>query len=220
MTTVPEILYEDSEVAVVFKPTGMLTEGSSSHGEASLEAWAMGHWDERARCCHRLDRATSGAILIRKTRRWNAELAEIFAKRRIRKTYWALVEGVWPNTVTSIKTPIAASSSPKGRQEISEAGRPAHTTVRVLGSWPEGEISWLQLILKTGRTHQARVHCASVGCPILGDVDYGAKPHPAFFGLHAQELRFTHPATGKSLQVAAPPPESWQTTLAAMDSPK
>jgi len=211
-------LYEDADLAVVNKPSGVLTEGGSDF-ETSLESWAMQQFNERARCCHRLDRPTSGLILIRKNRRFNAELAAIFAERKVKKSYWALTEGLWPAGIHALTTAID-SSSQGGLYAISETGKAAKTTFRIRGLDRENDVSWLELLLKTGRTHQARVHCASVSCPILGDTAYGAKPRNDVFGLHARELKFTHPGTGELLSVVAEPPESWNQLIADMGRSK
>jgi RluA family pseudouridine synthase len=215
MDVAPGIIYEDDDLVVVNKPSGMLTEGDKS----GVEAWARGRFDNRARCCHRLDRATSGLILIRKNRRFNAELADLFARRLIKKTYWALVEGVWATGVNSINAPIARHPISL-RQEVSPDGKPAKTTCRLRGLSPIQQVSWVELILKTGRTHQARVHCAHVGCPILGDQLYGAVNPSDLFGLHARELRFIHPGTKEPLVVTADPPAAWASLMDTMRPPK
>lgn len=211
----PEVLFEDADLAGVFKPPGMLSEGDGT----SLEAWARRRWDERARCCHRLDKPTSGVILIRKNRRLNRELAELFANHRVRKSYWALTEGVWPAGVTSINSPLSPlPNSPL--QHVDASGKPAKTNIRVVGCTTHPPMFWLELILKTGRTHQARVHCASVDCPILGDTDYGASPRTDLFGLHARELKFRHPITRENVCIQADPPDAWGALLSEMVRPK
>ena len=215
MSSFPEILFQDEDLAAVSKPSGMRTEGGHSSTDLSLEAWAVSQFGERARCCHRLDRLTSGIILVRKNRRFNSELADIFAKRRIKKSYWALTEGRWPKGVTSIDAPIDQCS--KGSlQRICESGRPAKTTVRLRGFDPDNQVSWAELILKTGRTHQARVHCYHIGCPILGDIEYGAAERSDIFGLHARELKFIHPGTNETLILSAEPPDGWTAFIDAM----
>jgi 23S rRNA-/tRNA-specific pseudouridylate synthase len=102
-----------------------------------------------------------------------------------------------------------------GFSEVSEnEGKTAITTFRRLGCTKDEEFTWLELILKTGRTHQARVHCAHAKHPILGDSVHGDGTIAGFFGLHARELRITHPATGEALRWLAEPPVTWQPYLA------
>ncbi len=211
----PEILFEDADLAAVSKPSGMRTEGGHASTGLSLEDWAISHFGDRARCCHRLDRLTSGVVLIRKNRRFNSALAEMFAKRRIKKSYWALTEGRWPKGVNSVEAPIDRCAEGK-LQRVCESGKPAKTTIRIRGFDPDNHVSWVELILKTGRTHQARVHCSHIGCPILGDIDYGANERQGIFGLHARGLKFIHPGTQEALIVSAEPPAGWATFIDAM----
>lgn len=208
MSDSPEVVYEDADLAGVVKPSGMLSEGDRD----SLETWAQARWDERARCCHRLDKPTSGVILIRKNRRLNREVAELFANHRVRKCYWALTQGIWPKTTSSIELPIAPQGDGK-LQQVAPSGKPAKTSVRILGQIAAVPASWLELILKTGRTHQARVHCAAMHCPILGDAGYGALPRTDLFGLHARELRFIHPLTREHISIKSDPPSAWNALL-------
>lgn len=209
------MIYEDADLAGVVKPSGMLSEGDGS----SLEAWVQARWDKRAQCCHRLDRTTSGVMLIRKNRRLNRELADLFANHRVRKCYWALTDGLWPTGVTFVDAPI--SPLPETRlQRVDSSGKPARTSVRVFAQSTRLRLTWLELILKTGRTHQARVHCASMDCPIWGDTAYGAAPRADLFGLHARELRFIHPLTGENVTLTADPPPRWNGVLAGLRKPK
>jgi 23S rRNA-/tRNA-specific pseudouridylate synthase len=184
----------------------MLTEGGGDR-ETDLEQLATRLTGKPAFCCHRLDRLTSGVVLLRKNGRFNAELAGLFARHRARKLYWAVVEGAWPAGVNKIETQIA----PVGNgvwANVTTGGKPAVSTFHALAAPPAAGVSWLSVLLKTGRTHQARLHCRHAGCPIVGDTLYGAQPAD-FFGLHARELRFAHPATREEMQLVARPPAAW-----------
>jgi RluA family pseudouridine synthase len=206
MSLAPEILFEDTDLIAVNKPSGLLTEGGGER-EDDLEQVATRHCGKPVRCCHRLDRATSGVILLRKTARFNTALAELFASHRVRKFYWAIVEGAWPSGVTKVETQIAAAG-PGRFAKVRAGGKPAASTFRVLGHAPDHAHTWLGVLLKTGRTHQARLHCAHAGCPITGDTVYGGGS-AEFFGLHARELQLRHPGTGADLTFTAPPPANW-----------
>ncbi len=203
----PSVLFEDEHLLALNKPSGLLTEGGATR-EDDLEQWATRHAGRPVRCCHRLDRLTSGTVLLRKTARYNAALAALFAGSGVRKLYWALVEGAWPATVTKVETQIAPAG-PGRFANVTTGGKAAVSTVRVLGRLESPARTWLGLLLKTGRTHQARLHCSHVGCPVIGDPLYGSGPAAPFFGLHARELRFQHPADRAAITVTAPPPSTW-----------
>ncbi|MCW5550019.1 MAG: RluA family pseudouridine synthase [Opitutaceae bacterium] len=205
------ILHEDEHLLALNKPSGLLTEGGGDR-EDDLEQVARRLTGKPCRACHRLDRLTSGVVLLRKNNRHNAALAALFAEHRIRKLYWALVAGRWPAGLNKIETRIAPAG-PGRWANVPAGGQPAVTTCRILGRAPADTVTWLELLLKTGRTHQARLHCLHAGHPVLGDPLYGPGAQADFFGLHARELRFRHPATAAELTVVAPPPAAWAATL-------
>lgn len=213
--TSPTILHEDDDLLALNKPSGLLTEGGDGR-EDDLEQIASRLCGKDVRCCHRLDRLTSGVVLLRKTARHNAELAALIEQHHVRKLYWALVEGVWPAGLHRIETLIA----PVGNgiwANVAADGKPAISTFRVLASDSAQNLSWLSVLLKTGRTHQARLHCAHAGCPIIGDPVYG-KGGAELFGLHARELRFRHPSDGRDLKIIAEPPAAWAPVLSRLQS--
>jgi RluA family pseudouridine synthase len=210
-----EVIFEDENLVAVNKPSGMLTEGGVDR-EDDLEQFATRHVGKPVLCCHRLDRLTSGAVILRKNGRYKAELAALFEQRQIRKSYWAIVAGNWPTQTRRIETQVA----PLGNgvwANVKSGGKTAVSTFQILGKSPERNLTWLNVLLKTGRTHQARLHCLKGGCPILGDPVYGSKKPAELFGLHARELRFLHPATNENLELIAPPPLSWDATLASIN---
>ncbi len=209
----PDVLFDDEHLLALNKPSGLLTEGGGDR-EDDLEQIAYRLTGKPCHACHRLDRLTSGVVLLRKNNRHNATLAALFEQHRVRKLYWALVEGPWPAALNRIATQIAPAS-PGRWANVGTGGKPALSTFQVLGTAPTPAITWLGVLLKTGRTHQIRLHCQHAGHPILGDPFYGSGRASEFFGLHARELRCRHPGTGQDLHLIAPPPASWATTLAA-----
>ena len=212
MNPAPEVLFEDESLLVLNKPSGMLTEGGEQR-EDDLEQVTARYTGKPAFCCHRLDRLTSGVVLMRKNNRYNAELSAIFEQRQVRKLYWAVVEGLWPSGIHKVETQIG----PVGNgiwANVTSGGKQSSSTFQVLGFSQKLNLSWLSVLLKTGRTHQARLHCQHAGCPIVGDPQYGSDSPSEFFGLHARELRLRHPANGEELHLSAPPPASWTATLA------
>lgn len=219
MSSTPEVLYEDEHLLALNKPSGLLTEGGAER-EDDLEQAARRHAGKQVYCCHRLDRLTSGVVLLRKSGLLKRELAELFAGRRLRKQYWALVDGLWDGSLQRVESRI--DSVGKGIwANVESGGKEALTTFRLLGRDASQQISLIELLLKTGRTHQARLHCLKAGCPILGDPVYGeGEPSQGLFGLHARELRLAHPLTGEALSIVAAPPREWQPLLERFDLAK
>ena len=203
------ILHEDEALLVLDKPAGLAVQGGTRtkrHVDGMLAALAGAA--ERPRLVHRLDRDTSGLLVVAKTARAAAKLTEAFRQHRVGKLYWALVVGRPPLAAGLIDRPLAKHASGRGERIESMAdGLPAQTRYRTVAR--AGKIaSWLALQPLTGRTHQLRAHCALIGNPILGDRKYGgadAMPAGAPGGLmlHAREIRLPHP-DGGVLAVTAP----------------
>lgn len=211
MKTEPELLFEDDALVVASKPSGWLTEGGGER-EQDLEQFVSGKIGRPAFCCHRLDRLTSGIVVLRVGRRYLKELAEQFERGRIRKEYWLLVEGFWDKRLQRVESRIG----PVGGgvwANVETGGKSAASTFRVLGLDPERGVSWVSGLLKTGRTHQLRLHALKVGCPVLGDPLYGTRRDDALFGLHGRSLRMRHPGTGEGLAFEADPPPEWEPWL-------
>ena len=203
------ILFEDHALLVLDKPAGLAVQGGTRtrrHVDGMLQAWAAG--GERPRLVHRLDRDTSGLLVVARTAAAAAKLARAFHRQRVDKLYWALVVGRPPEAQGEIDRPLAKQPG-RGGERVggSEAGLPARTVFRVVAR--AGRIaSWLALKPLTGRTHQLRAHCALLGTPILGDGKYGgARAHPEGapkgLMLHAREIRLPHP-DGGVLELSAP----------------
>ena len=228
------VLWRDEQLIVLNKPSGLATQGGpgiSRHLDGMLEAWRSD--GQRPRLVHRLDRDTSGVIVVARTPGVAAKLAAAFRQRDMEKVYWAVVAGRPVPVEGRIDLPLVrAEDFRAGRVEVAEpddkdAAR-AVTDYRTLDHAAR-KLAWLELRPLTGRTHQLRVHCAAIGAPILGDIAYGAARGPADpdragentalveglgqqLHLHARRLVLPHPA-GRMLAVEAPLPAHMQATF-------
>jgi len=154
---------------------------------------------------HRLDKDTSGVLLIAKNNLAHERLSEDFASREVEKVYEAIVKGVLKPEEGRIEKPIARSPINRKKFTVSETGREAITLYRVLDT--RVDTTWVRLFPMTGRTHQLRVHLSSIGHPIIGDPLYSRKSHVMdYIALVARELRIKHPSTGEKLYFKAPYP--------------
>lgn len=208
------ILYQDDDLVAVNKPSGLLTEGGGAQRD-DLEQRVAAMLGSPVYCCHRLDRLTSGVVLLRRNARHRTALAALFEKRQVRKEYWAIVEGEWDRSLKRIETSIGPLGG--GRWgNVASGGKQAVSTIQVLGRQASSRRTWLRILLKTGRTHQARLHGLAGGCPVVGDPLYGHPSPDGFFGLHARQLSLRHPGTGQQIALVAPVGESWRRELESM----
>jgi 23S rRNA pseudouridine1911/1915/1917 synthase len=208
------IVDEDDWLAVVDKPSGMVVHPAPGHPTGTLAdalkergtTWSLLGGAERAGIVHRLDRDTSGLLVVAKTEAAHRNLARQLSDRSLGRTYWALVHGGFREDTGTIDAPIARHPRDRRRMAIVEGGREAMTDFRVVERLAGATV--LELSLRTGRTHQIRVHLASIGHPIVGDTVYGRPdpllPRPA---LHAMRLRLRHPADGTERTYESPVPE-------------
>ena len=213
------LLYEDPQVFVFDKPSGLAVQGGSGvprHLDQMLEAWRSKK-GEKPRLVHRLDRDTSGAVVVARTRLAAMRLAEAFRGRDAKKTYWALVKGVPRKREDRISSWLVKEQTPDGdRMRVARHGEAgadhAISHYRVIEQ-AGMTLSWLQMEPFTGRTHQLRVHAASIGCPIIGDPKYfEADQNWELPGgiqnrlhLHARRIVIPHPRGGM-IDVSAPLP--------------
>ncbi len=209
------ILHKDSDVLVIDKPAGLAVQGGSGL-DTSLDA-LLDHLrfeaKERPRLVHRLDRDTSGVLVLARSTQAARKLAQSFRHKNARKTYWAIVVGVPKPARGRIEAPLAKIMGPRReRVEIDDDGKRALTYYAVLDH-AGTKAAWLALMPVTGRTHQLRAHCALLGTPILGDRKYGDTGTTLAAGemariphLHARRIRIAHPSKGW-LDVTAPLPE-------------
>ena len=204
-----EVLYEDEYLLIVNKPAGQLVhpvpkENSGTLGNAVLH-WYIKHGENHAfHPVHRLDRDTSGLVLIAKEPQIQYLLSPKGAKKFTRQ-YLALIAGTLSPAAGTIDAPIARALPSIILRKVSPEGKPARTHYRTVKS--NGELSLIELTLETGRTHQIRVHMAHLGCPLLGDDLYGGSLDLLQRqALHAYRLHFIHPITGENIDIEAPLP--------------
>lgn len=216
-----DIIYEDADVAVVNKPQGMVVHPSAGHPSGTLVNALMYHVKDlssingvvRPGIVHRIDKDTSGLLMIAKNdTAHNALAAELKDKKSLRK-YIAIVHGNLPNDRGMIEAPIGRSEKDRKKQAVTAKGKEAVTRFQVLERF--GDYTLVELTLETGRTHQIRVHMAYIGHPVAGDPAYGPRKTLKGEGqfLHAQTLGFTHPSTGEEMAFTAPAPAIFQETL-------
>ncbi|HEM2864884.1 TPA: RluA family pseudouridine synthase [Streptococcus suis] len=216
-----EIVFQDEDVAVVNKPQGMVVHPSAGHTSGTLVNALLYHVKDlsgingvlRPGIVHRIDKDTSGLLMIAKNDDAHTKLAtELKDKKSLRK-YWAIVHGNLPNDRGVIEAPIGRSEKDRKKQAVTAKGKEAVTRFQVLERF--GDYTLVELTLETGRTHQIRVHMAYIGHPIAGDEAYGPrktlKGHGQF--LHARTLGFTHPRTGEVVEFTAEVPAIFQETL-------
>jgi 23S rRNA pseudouridine955/2504/2580 synthase len=209
------IVYEDEVLLVVDKPAGVAVHGGSGVAFGVIEQLRAARPHEPLlQLVHRLDRETSGLLMIAKTRRALLALHRMLREGQGTKRYYALVAGDWVNQRQHIKLPLRKWTTASGerRVRVDREGQAAHTIVSLKQRY--GKFSLLDVELRTGRTHQIRVHLAAVGFPILGDDKYGEEPlgvdvtssrFKRMF-LHAHQLVISHPLTGQPLSLEAPLP--------------
>lgn len=216
-----EIVYQDEDVAVVNKPQGMVVHPSAGHTSGTLVNALMYHIRDlsgingvlRPGIVHRIDKDTSGLLMIAKNDQAHLALADELKDKKSLRKYWAIVHGNLPNDRGVIEAPIGRSEKDRKKQAVTAKGKPALTRFQVLERF--GDYTLVELQLETGRTHQIRVHMAYIGHPVAGDEVYGPrktlKGHGQF--LHARTLGFTHPRTGEVLEFTAEAPAIFLETL-------
>lgn len=213
------ILHEDDDLIVISKPPGLVVHPSCGHQNGTLVHGLLFHCDnlsgisgvERPGIVHRLDMDTSGVMIVAKNDKTHQSLVEQFKGREVEKIYRAIIDGVPPKMTGRITLPIGRHRTNRLKMAVREQqGKSAITNYHVLEILPH-HMSYIEVRLETGRTHQIRVHMASLGCPIVGDVLYGKKKRKLEEAmvvsrqcLHSYSLGFTHPASGERLTFTAP----------------
>lgn len=221
-----QIYFEDEDLAVIEKPAGVVVHPGSGARSGTIVHGLLFHFQNlsdaggqaRPGIVHRLDKWSSGLMIIAKNNVAHAKLSKAFQDRQIQKTYFAIVHGRPRHSSGVIESSIGRHPKIRTKMAAMKArGRPAHTEYRTAKLFRE--FALLEVKIKTGRTHQIRVHLSSIGHPVVGDNVYGERSFKQFikkFGdpgryfLHAAELRFTHPATGMPLEFHSPLPEQLQ----------
>jgi 23S rRNA pseudouridine1911/1915/1917 synthase len=213
-----DILFEDDDLLVLNKPAGLVVHPGAGHQQHTLVNALLAHCKnlsgiggkERPGIVHRLDKETSGVLVIAKNDATHRDLSKQFAERTTGKTYLALVAGAPGQKAGTIDAPIARHPVHRQRMTIAQrAGRSAKTDYRVLES--NGDVSLVECTIHSGRTHQIRVHLHHLGNPVIGDKLYGGKragnlPRQM---LHAWKLSFVHPRTEKPMSFTAPIPNDF-----------
>ncbi len=213
-----DILYEDDFLLVVNKPKGMVVHPSAGHMEGTLVNAVLFHCGEnlsgingvmRPGIVHRIDKDTTGALLVCKTDRVHRELAEQLKKHSIKRRYRAIVEGNLKEDEGTISEPIGRHPAERKKMAVNyKNGKEAVTHYTVLERF--GNATYVECRLETGRTHQIRVHMSSIGHPLLGDEVYGSGRNPWRLQgqtLHAMVLGFVHPEKNEYMEFTAPLPE-------------
>jgi 23S rRNA pseudouridine955/2504/2580 synthase len=215
------VVFEDEAMMVIDKPAGVAVHGGSGVDFGVIEQIRKTRPTAKfLELAHRLDRETSGLLLIGKKRAALTRLHDLFRDGGIDKRYLALVKGHWRDKLRNVRLPLHKYLTADGerRVRVDPEGKEAHSIMRLKGrrKTPMGEFSLLEVELRTGRTHQIRVHLAHLGFPILGDEKYGDFPLNKDLQkgglkrmfLHAASMRLPHPLSGEKLQLEAPlPPE-------------
>lgn len=219
-----EVVHEDESVIVVDKPAGVVVHPGSGRTSGTLAAGLLDRYPEldgvgaadRWGLVHRLDKDTSGVIVVARTSEAFDQLSAELRRREVERVYVALVEGRMSAPTGTVDAPIGRDPSRPTRRAVVPGGKHARTHYEVVRYYEESEVSLLEARLETGRTHQIRVHLAAIDHPVAGDATYGATRRdlavPRTF-LHASRVAFTHPTTGKRLEVEAPLPEDLATVL-------
>ena len=219
-----QIHYQDEDLAVIDKPAGLVVHPGSGTGNQTLVHALLFHFGnlggaaERPGIVHRIDKKTSGLLVVAKNDRTHVRLSAAFQAREVEKKYIALVHGKLRKSSGEIDMNIARHSSIRTRMAVQRGkghvkGRPAQTSYRVIEEFKS--FTLLEVQIKTGRTHQIRVHLSALGHPVVGDDVYGEASYKQFvkkhgplgrYVLHSTELKFTHPTTGKALAFHSPLP--------------
>jgi 23S rRNA pseudouridine1911/1915/1917 synthase len=218
------ILYEDSDLLVVDKPAGLVIHPAYKHPTGTLfdavSAYVREHGEPKPCLLHRLDKDTSGAILLAKTEHARRYLVRQFEQRTLRKTYLALICGTPHPASGEIDAPLSRDPLDRRKMHIDPQGTPARTEYQTLNVLSSG-MALIELHPITGRMHQLRIHLAAQGTPIIGDTLY-AEPDrwaplaPLRHCLHAHVLTFQHPSFGNRMSVRAPLPNDMQALLSAL----
>ena len=233
-----DILFEDQSLLVVNKPPGLVVHPAAGHEEHTLVNALLHHCQgslsgiggvARPGIVHRLDKETSGCLVVAKNDETHLALAEQFSSRTVKKIYHALVCGVPVRDAGEIHAAIARHPTHRKRMAVHDDndGRAAHTSYRVLERLTAA--AHMEAQIHTGRTHQIRVHFQFLGHPVVGDTTYGAKPNQRLTEqtgyaaprvlLHAKELSFIHPRTKKLIKLEAPLPADFKAGLKALRLP-
>ena len=218
-----DIIYEDSDIIVVNKPKGMVFHPANGNPDGTLVNAILSicknslsgiGGELRPGIVHRLDKDTSGLIIVAKNDKAHINMSEQIKERNVKKTYIALVRGNVPEEEATINMPIGRSTKDRKKMAVTKNGKQAITHFKVLKRY--SKYTLLEIKIETGRTHQIRVHMAEIGYPVVGDAVYSNGKNE--FGiegqmLHAYKLEFMHPITNKHMELTAPLPQYFEEIL-------
>lgn len=222
-----DIIYEDQDILVVNKPKGMVVHPANGNPDGTLVNAIMAKCKDglsgiggelRPGIVHRLDKDTSGLLIVAKNDQAHIKMSEQIKNREVKKIYIALVKGIVKENEATIQMPIGRSPQDRKKMAVRKDGKEAVTHFKVLKRYLHNTL--LELKIDTGRTHQIRVHMAQIGHPVVGDMVYSKGKNE--FGvegqmLHAKRLEFMHPITGKKLILEAPLPKYFEEILQKLD---
>lgn len=218
-----DIIYEDSDIIVINKPKGMVVHPANGNPDGTLVNAILSicknslsgiGGELRPGIVHRLDKDTSGLIIVAKNDKAHINMSEQIKERNVKKTYIALVRGNVPEEEATINMPIGRSTKDRKKMAVTKNGKQAITHFKVLKRY--SKYTLLEIKIETGRTHQIRVHMAEIGYPVVGDAVYSNGKNE--FGiegqmLHAYKLEFMHPITNKHMELTAPLPQYFEEIL-------
>lgn len=226
-----EILYEDNDIIVVNKPKGMVVHPANGNPDGTLVNAVMAICHDslsgiggeiRPGIVHRLDKDTSGVIVVAKNDKAHINLSEQIKNHEVEKTYLALVKGFVKENEATINMPIGRSTSNRKKMAVIKSGKQAITHFKVIKRYKthKQDYALLEVKIETGRTHQIRVHLSQIGYPIVGDSTYSnGKNEWGIEGqcLHAKSLKFKHPITGKEMYIEAKLPQYYEELLRELE---
>ena len=229
-----DIIYEDNDIIVVNKPKGLVVHPANGNPDGTLVNSLMAICKDslsgiggelRPGIVHRLDKDTSGILVVAKNDKAHINLSEQIKNREVKKTYIALVRGLVPENEATINMPIGRSTKDRKKMAVVKGGKEAVTHFKVLNRYvtDKGSYSLLEVKIDTGRTHQIRVHLSQIGYPVIGDTTYSnGKNEFEIIGqaLHSKCLEFTHPATGKKMHLEAPLPKYLEDVIKSLEKYK
>ncbi len=223
-----EILYEDEDIIVVNKPKGIVVHPANGNPDGTLVNAIMNlcgnslsgiGGEIRPGIIHRLDKDTSGVLIIAKNDMAHINISNQIKNRQTKKIYIALVRGVIKENEATIDMPIGRSKKDRKKMAVTKDGKEAVTHFKVLKRYDN--FTLLEIKIDTGRTHQIRVHMAEIGYPIVGDYVYSNGKNPFNVEgqmLHAKQIEFVHPRTGKNMKIEAPIPKYFQDIIYICDT--
>lgn len=220
-----DVVHEDAAVIVINKPAGLVVHPGAGNWDGTLLNALLHHAPElqdvpRAGIVHRLDKDTSGLMVVARTLEAQTRLVRALQAREVTRVYQAVALGMFTHREGDVDAPIGRHPSQRTRMAVVPGGKPAQTHYTVLRQFERA--AWVECRLRTGRTHQIRVHMAHIGHPLLGDPVYGhGRRDPVSFprqALHALRLGFLHPVSGEPVAWEVPLPEDFRSLLAALEA--